>query len=99
MNILYCTLDANKFNRISICMSAKKIYDRLKVIHEGTNQVKKIKINMFIHKYELFKIEPSKSITNIFTRFTDIINGLNNLGKDYINSELVCKIFRSLPTS
>ena len=25
MNILYCALDANEFNHISICMSAKKI--------------------------------------------------------------------------
>ena len=29
MNILYCALDANEFNRISTCMSAKKIWDRL----------------------------------------------------------------------
>ena len=63
MNILYCTLDANEFNRISICMSAKKIWDRLKVTHESTNQVKKLKINMFVHKYELFKIEHDESIT------------------------------------
>lgn len=40
MNILYYTLDANMFNRISICMSAKKIWERLKVTHERTNQVK-----------------------------------------------------------
>ena len=25
INILYCALDANEFNRISTCMSAKKI--------------------------------------------------------------------------
>ena len=37
MNILYYTLDASKFNRILICMSAKKIWDRLEVTHEGTN--------------------------------------------------------------
>ena len=97
MNILYYTLDANKFNRISTCMSAKKIWDRLEVTHEGTNQVKESKINMLEYKYELFKMEHDESITELFTPFTDIINGLKSLGKSYSNSDLVRKIFRSLP--
>ena len=97
MNVLYCALDASEFNRISTCASAKEIWDRLEVTHEGTNQVKESKINMLVHKYELFKIEHDKSITAMFTRFTDIINGLKSLGKSYTNSELVRKILRSLP--
>ena len=96
MNVLYCVLDANEFNRISTCASAKEIWDRLEVTHEGTNQVKESKINMLVHKYELFKIEHDESITAMFTRFTDI-NGLKSLGKSYTNSELVRKILRSLP--
>ena len=51
MNVLYCALDANEFNRISTCASAKEIWDRLEVTHEGTNQVKESKINMLVHKY------------------------------------------------
>ena len=96
MNILYYALDANEFNHISTCMSAKKIWDRLEVTHEGTNQVKKLKINILVHKYELFKIEYDESITKIFTHFMDIINGLKNFGKSYSNSDLVRKILRSL---
>ena len=52
---------------------------------------------MLVHKYELFKIEYDESITEMFTHFTDIINGLKSLGKSYTNSELVRKILRSLP--
>ena len=55
------------------------------------------KINMLVHKYELFKIEPHETINNMFTRFIKIINELKSLGKDYANSDLVCKILRSLP--
>ena len=33
MNILYYALDANQFNRISTCNSAKEIWDRLEVTH------------------------------------------------------------------
>ena len=52
---------------------------------------------MLVHKYELFKIEHDESITKIFTRFTNIINGFKSLGKFYSNSNLVMKILRSLP--
>ena len=97
MNVPYCALNANKFNRISICTSTKEIWDTLEVTHEKNNQVKESKINMLVHKYELFKMEPTVSITNIFTRFTDIVNSLKSLGKDYTNSDLVRKILRSLP--
>ena len=38
----------------------------------------------------------SESITDMFTRLTNIINDLKSLGKDYTNSELVHKIFKSL---
>ena len=54
-------------------MSAKEIWDRLQVTHEGTNQVKESKINMLVHKYELFKMKHDELITKIFTYFMDII--------------------------
>ena len=59
--------------------------------------MKESKINMLVHKYELFKIEHDESITEIFTHFMDIINGQKSLGKSYSNSDLVRKIFRFLP--
>ena len=91
MNVLYCSLDANEFNQIFTYISVKKIWDRLEVTYEGTNQVKKSKINILVHKYELFKIESSKNIFKIFTYFIDIINELKSLDKSYTNSELVKK--------
>ena len=46
---------------------------------------------MLVHKYELFKMETNETISNMFTRFTDIINGLKSLGKIYTNVEMVKK--------
>ena len=37
MNLLYCALDSNEFNRISTCNTAKEIWDKLEVTHEGTS--------------------------------------------------------------
>lgn len=40
MNILYCCLNTDEFNGISMCFSAKDIWDALEDTHEGTSQVK-----------------------------------------------------------
>ena len=36
-------------------------------------------------------------MSDIFFKFTDIINALNGLDKIYSNYELVCKVLRYLP--
>ena len=97
MNLSYCALSASEFNRIFTCSSVKEICDRLKVIHEGTNQVKESKISMLVHKYEMFQIEQNETIISMFTCFTDIINCLKNIGRVYTNSDIIRKILRSLP--
>ena len=51
---------------------------------------------MLVHKYELFKMEPTESIIGMYTRFTDIVNNLKNLGKVYTDADLCRKILRSL---
>ena len=99
MNALFCALDKNEFNRVSICDSALDIWRTLEVTHEDTSQVKESKINILVHSYELFRMKPSESIGDMYTRFTDVINGLKALGKDFTNFELVTKILRSLPQS
>ena len=89
INILYYTLNVNEFYRISICISIKEIYDRLEVIHEDINYVKESQINIFVHRYKLFKIEPHETITTLYTKFTDIIHRLKSLDKSYTNNEPV----------
>jgi hypothetical protein len=67
------------------------------VTYEGTNQVKESKISRLVHEYELFCMKFEESISEMFTRFTNIINSLKALGKCYTNVENVRKILRSLP--
>ena len=49
---------------------------------------------MLVHNYELFKMDKNEPM---FTRFTNILNALKNLGKLYSTSENVRKFCRSLP--
>ncbi|GAV91098.1 UBN2 domain-containing protein, partial [Cephalotus follicularis] len=51
----------------------------LEITYEGTNQVKESKISMLVHEYELFMMYNDESISDMFTRFTTIIDSLKNL--------------------
>ena len=46
ISVLHCALNPNEFNRISACKSAKEIWMKLQVAHEGTSEVRETKINM-----------------------------------------------------
>ncbi|GAV77229.1 UBN2 domain-containing protein, partial [Cephalotus follicularis] len=95
-HVLFCAVGPNKFNRISSCDTAKEMWDLLEVTYEGTNQVKESKISMLVHEYELFMMHSDECISDMFTRFTIIVNSLKNLGKSYSNQEL--QILGSLMT-
>ena len=81
----------------SSCGSAYEIWKRLEVVYEGINQVKECKISIFTRQYEMFQMESYESVHDIYTRFIDIVNSLEALGKVFTNSEKVKKIIKSLP--
>ena len=45
----------------------------------------------------MFKMKPNKYIVEMFTRFTDVVNGLEGLGKRVSEQDKVSKILRCLP--
>ncbi|GAV84321.1 DUF4219 domain-containing protein/UBN2 domain-containing protein, partial [Cephalotus follicularis] len=96
-HIIICAINSNDFNRVSSCVSAKEMWDRLEVTYEGTNQVKKAKISILVHDYEMFTINENEDIKTMFTRFTNITNVLQSLDKLYFNSEIVRRILMCLP--
>ncbi|GAV68754.1 UBN2 domain-containing protein, partial [Cephalotus follicularis] len=96
-HIIICAINSNDFNRISSCIFAKEMWDRLEVTYEGTNQVKEAKIRMLVHDYEMFTMNENEDIKSMFSRFTNIINALQALDKTYSNSEMVRKMLRCLP--
>ena len=96
MNALFCALDKNEFNRISTCETAFDIWRTLEITHEGTSRVKDSKVNILLHDFELFHMKPSETVVDMYTRFTDVVNGLKSLGKSFSDFELVNKVLRSL---
>ena len=55
MHILFCAVGSDEYAKMSSCSSAKEIWDKLEVTHEGTNEVKETKIGLLNLIYENFK--------------------------------------------
>ncbi|MQL78239.1 hypothetical protein Taro_010677 [Colocasia esculenta] len=98
-SILCCALSKKEFNRISACKSVMKMWEKLRITYEGTDKVKETSIDILVTQYERFQMQPGETITQMYSRFTDITNGLVGLVKTYQMGDMVRKILRSLPAS
>ncbi|GAV75525.1 DUF4219 domain-containing protein [Cephalotus follicularis] len=59
-HVIICAINSNEFNRVSSCVSAKEMWDRLEVTYEGTNQVKEAKDllgSLLTHELAMWRIE------------------------------------------
>jgi len=78
--VLLQALNDDDIARVIHCKSAYEIWSHLVVIHEGTSQVKRAKIDLLRSQYENFTMHGNDSINDIVTRFTEITNGFASLG-------------------
>lgn len=60
----------------------KNNWHTLEVTHESPNQVKEFKISLLVQKNELFKMDDDKTIFEIVTRSTNIVNDLKAFGRN-----------------
>nr|AJE29371.1 putative gag protein [Coffea canephora] len=97
MCILYNALDVNESSRIKGCKSAKDIWDKLCVFHEGNQDIKEQKKSLLVSQYEFFKMHPLENVDKMCSRFCDIIEDLKLLGKEYSLGEKNRKILNALP--
>ena len=74
-------MDRTEYNRFCQGKTAKEVWRILEFTHEGTNQVKDSKVRILENDYEMFKMKPHEYIVKMFTRFTDVANDLEGLGK------------------
>ncbi|XP_016165079.1 uncharacterized protein LOC107607667 [Arachis ipaensis] len=96
VNMLNCAINFKKYRKVSRCKTAKEIWDKLQVTHEGTIQVKQTRIDMLCKEYEMFSMKKGESIDDMFERFSIIINGLNAMEITHSEPVLVRKVLRSL---
>ncbi|KAL4346635.1 hypothetical protein GQ457_17G014710 [Hibiscus cannabinus] len=81
MHILQFALGPKEFAKVSSCDNAKEIWDKLEVVHEGTNEVTETKIELFNLNYKNFKMDPNEDIKAMFNRFSIIVNKFKGFGE------------------
>ena len=89
-------MDRNKYNRISQCKTTKDVWRVDEITHERTNKVEDSKVRILVNKYEMFKMKPNESIVEMFTRFTNVVNRPEGLGRRVSENKKVSKILRCL---
>lgn len=61
-------MSQDEFRRICNLTTAKEAWDLLQVTHEGTNAVKKSKLQMFTTKFEELKMEEDEQFIDFYTK-------------------------------
>jgi len=98
---LFWALNDNDISTVINCKSAYEIWNNHVVTHEGTSQVKRVKIDLLRSQYENFNMNDNEIIDDMIIRFTKITNGLSSLGDSIDNNQNVrtntSSILRSPP--
>ena len=97
--ILYNAFDNNLLYTLMDEETAKEIWDAVKVMYEGTDMVRKNRMELLVQQYEMFAARPSEGISEIYDRFVKLINELKVYGGDveYHLSSVNSRFLRSLP--
>ena len=61
--------------------STKEMWQTLENHYEGNIQVRSKKIQLHMYEYELFKMKPQESITELTNRLNALLTTLRKLGK------------------
>jgi hypothetical protein len=76
VDYLFCALCKSEFYRLYAKDLSCKIWDKLKVAHDGNNQVKARMFVTYRREYENFTHLSCESIDIMFQRFTMIVNNM-----------------------
>ncbi|XP_073153038.1 uncharacterized protein [Henckelia pumila] len=94
--IMYKTLEKTTFSKIKICNTAKEIWEKLIQLCEGNEQTKENKLLVAVQKFESIKMKTGESMSDFEEIFSNLVNELNALGKEYNNREISLKVMRAL---
>ncbi|RZC29387.1 hypothetical protein D0Y65_001102 [Glycine soja] len=78
-NALLCALSHEEYSKVHSFRNAKQMRDTLVITYEGFSKVKRNKLSLLTHKYELFSMEEGEDIQTMFGCFQTIMNKLRSL--------------------
>jgi len=75
--------------RVDECDTAKKVWDTLKIHHEGASHIKETRMDIGVRKFKIFEMNEEETIDEMYYRFTFIVNELRSLGKSYTTHDKI----------
>ncbi|XP_021816111.1 uncharacterized protein LOC110758542 [Prunus avium] len=97
-NALVTALSSTQFAHIQHIPNAKKAWDKLRVVHEGDDQVRTLKLQMVLAQFEELRMSETESISEFYGRMEMITNEAMSLGQPIQELLVVQKILRVLPS-
>ncbi|CAL8988995.1 unnamed protein product [Prunus brigantina] len=97
-NALVTALSSTQFAHIQHIPNAKQAWDKLRVVHEGDDQVRTLKLQMVLAQFEELRMSETESISEFYGRVEMITNEAMSLGQPIEELLVVQKILRVLPS-
>ncbi|VFQ93362.1 unnamed protein product, partial [Cuscuta campestris] len=95
---IFKTLDPITFSKIKHLKTAMEIWQGLGKLCEGSEDLRKQKIEVLLEKFKGFKMLPGESFDMLDERFHKILNDLASLNRVLSPKEKNVRLLRSLPT-
>ncbi|VFQ89699.1 unnamed protein product [Cuscuta campestris] len=95
---IFKTLDPITFSKIKHLKTAMEIWQGLGKLCEGSEDLRKQKIEVLLEKFKGFKMLPGESFDMLDERFHKILNDLASLNHILSPKEKNVRLLRSLPT-
>ena len=69
--------------KLQHCSLAKEMWQTLENHYEGNVQVRSKKVQLHMYEYELFKMKPNETITDMTNRLNALVTTLKKLDKPF----------------
>ncbi|KFK39234.1 hypothetical protein AALP_AA3G217400 [Arabis alpina] len=97
LSLIWKSLSKAQFEQVQSCDTAKEAWDKLVTQYEGTDSVRRTRVDMLASKFETMTMEEHESVEVFSGRLNAIANEASILGKKYKDKKPVKKFLRSLP--
>ena len=97
LNALFSGVTNEEFKKISSTEVANKAWIIFETTYESTKAVKSVKFQRLTSSFEEIRMEKDETFDEFYDKLKDIMNSAFNLGQSIVESNIVRKIFRSLP--
>ncbi|CAL2252833.1 unnamed protein product [Prunus armeniaca] len=97
-NALVTALSSTQFAHIQHIPNAKQAWDKLRVVHEGDDQVRTLKLYTVLAQFEELRMSETESISEFYGRVEMITNEAMSLGQPIEELLVVQKNLRVLPS-